>query len=563
MYLAFSAMAARSEASPARWRRPFLSWMDGIEACWAIPLLLIGFVAVWQAFLAIAYFGGDLHPDVLETWTLGRSIEWGYSKHPPLMGWIARAWTLVFPLSNWSFQLMALTNSAIALWMVDLISRRFAIGDKRLVVLLLLMLLPTYQFHAQRFNANTVLLATWPLATHCFLRSFEARHFGWAVAAGATAALAMLGKYYSVFLIASFAFAAILHPRRRAYFGSSAPWVSIAVGLAALAPHLHWLVTTGAKPFAYALAKHAGKAFAPSLLEALLFILGVAMVLALPAAAWVLIAGDRLKKFCQDFQAMNAGLLLLFLVSAGTILFPAITTVTLGTDMPPIWALQGLFLFAILIVCGTSYPIERFYSVNLAVLVIGIAVVAVAVVAPVHALYRNSYPLHEGRNFYQLSAEELTRLWRTRSDAALPAVGGDDDLAFALAFYSPDHPLYEERLVNPETKPSPDPATFELGWAALCFGEDAACIAAMEGTAARAPRFVRSEFVVQSMLLGQPGASQRFTALVVPPSVEATIAPPPASDIAEDFGSTSERQLRRFGAADYLIEAERAYDYGH
>jgi hypothetical protein len=29
----------------------------------------------------------------------------------------------------------------------------------------------TTQFHAQRFNANAVLLATWPLATYCFLRS--------------------------------------------------------------------------------------------------------------------------------------------------------------------------------------------------------------------------------------------------------------------------------------------------------------------------------------------------------------------------------------------------------
>jgi hypothetical protein len=41
--------------------------MDGIEAGWAIPLLLFGSVAVWQAFLSIAYFNGDLHPDVLET----------------------------------------------------------------------------------------------------------------------------------------------------------------------------------------------------------------------------------------------------------------------------------------------------------------------------------------------------------------------------------------------------------------------------------------------------------------------------------------------------------------
>src|SRR6266481_5819067 len=185
-------MAARSDISPARWRRPFLSWLDGIEAGWAVPLLLVGFAAVWLAVLTIAYLDGDLHPDVLETWTLGRTFEWGCSKHPPLMGWVARAWTSVFPLTNWSFQLMALTNSAIALWAVDLISRRFVRGDKRVVVLLLLMLLPTYQFHAQRFNANMVLLPLWPLATWCFLRSFETRDAAWAAAAGATAALAWI-----------------------------------------------------------------------------------------------------------------------------------------------------------------------------------------------------------------------------------------------------------------------------------------------------------------------------------------------------------------------------------
>ena len=407
MYLAFSEMAARSEISPARWRRPFLIWMDGIEAGWAIPLLLIGFVAVWMAFLVIAYLGGDLHPDVLETWTLGRSIEWGYAKHPPLMGWAARAWTSVFPLTNWSFQLLALTTSAIALWAVDLITRRFARGDKRIVVLLLLMLLPAYQFHAQRFNANVVLLPAWPIATYCFLRSFESRAVGWAVAAGATAALAMLGKYYSVFLIVSFLGAAICHPQRRAYFGSLAPWISTVTGLAALAPHMVWLATTGAQPFAYALERHAGKAHVPLLVEPLMFLSGVALVLVLPAAAWALIAGSRLRNFAQDFRTMHPGLLLLFFVSIGTLVLPPIAAAAVGSDLPPIWALQGLFLFAILIVCGASYPIERFYSVNLAALVIGIAVLAVVVVAPVHAFYRNFHPLNEGRNFYQQSADGI------------------------------------------------------------------------------------------------------------------------------------------------------------
>ena len=204
-----AATDSRARISAPDWRPPIQLWMDGVEAGWAVPLLLVGFVAVWQAFLSIAYVGGDLHPDVLETWTFGRSLDWGYPKHPPLMGWVARAWTSVFPLSNWSFQLLALTNAAFAMWIVDLIAHRFGKGDKRLIVLFLLMLQPTYQFHAQRFNANAVLLAAWPLATLCFLRSFETRSIGWAVAAGAAAALAMLGKYYSLFLIGSFVVAAM------------------------------------------------------------------------------------------------------------------------------------------------------------------------------------------------------------------------------------------------------------------------------------------------------------------------------------------------------------------
>jgi hypothetical protein len=230
---------------------------------------------------------------------------------------------------------------------------------------------------------------------------------------------------------------------------------------------------------------------------------------------------------------MHSGLLLLFLVSIGTIAFPALTSVALGADMPPLWALQGLFLFVILIVCGASYPIERFYSVNLAVAVIGIAVVSVVVAAPLHAFYRNSHPLNEGRNFYSLAAVELTRRWHEQSDAALAAVGGDDGLAFAMAFYSPDHPVYEAPLVYPHTETSPREASFSRGWAALCYDSDIYCVTSMEKTAARAAaRFVKTEFVVQSTLFGQPGASQRFAALMVPPYDEDKTTPPASSGAA-------------------------------
>jgi hypothetical protein len=132
---------------------------------------------------------------------------------------------------------MAMVNSAAALWCVDLISRRFVRGDMRIIVLLLLMLLLTYQFHASastqiRYSSRS---GHFRRIASCDL-SRAADLFGPRQLA-ATAAIAMLGKYYSIFLIASFVFAAICHPQRRAYFSSFAPLVSAVAGLAVLGPH--------------------------------------------------------------------------------------------------------------------------------------------------------------------------------------------------------------------------------------------------------------------------------------------------------------------------------------
>jgi hypothetical protein len=511
-------MAARSDLAPANWRRPFLQWLDGIEAGWAIPLLLVGFASAWMAFLMIAYLSGDLHPDVLETWSLGRTWAWGNSKHPPLMGWVAYLWTSVFPLTNWSFQLLAMVNSAIALWSVDLISRRFARGDKRIVVLLLLMLTPAYQFHAQRFNANSVLLAAWPIATYCFLRSFETRDWRWAMAAGATAALALLGKYYSVFLLGGFVFAAVVHPQRRAYFSSSAPWISTAAGLAGLAPHLFWLATTGAPSFKYALEVHGGATPVESLIESCFFLGGLCAAMALPAITWVMIAGARLRQFPADFKALDSGLKLLSLIGVGTLVFPIITAAALGSDLPSLWALQGLFLFVIPVVCGSRFPIERFYSINLAVMVFGIATIAVLVAAPIHAIYRNTHPFNEGRNFYQASVAELARRWHDVTNQPLPLVSGSDPLAFATAFYSPEHPEYRFAW-NPQDSWAPSQVTLRRGWAAICFSDETGSLQFMERTAVPF-RFVRSEFTVQSSLMGLPGVTRQVTVLIVPPDSE-------------------------------------------
>jgi len=531
---AFQAMAERSDRAPARWRRPLLCWLEGVEAGWAVPLLLVCFVAIWTLYLAIAYAGGGLHPDTLETWTLGRNFAWGYYKHPPLMGWIAAAWTAVFPLSDWSLQLMAMANAGLALFFVDLVSRQFATGHKRILVLLILMLTPAYQFHAQRFNANAVLLAVWPLATWCFLRAFETRSTFWAVAVGCTTALAMVGKYYSVFLVASFAFAALAHPARRAYFTSASPWISGVTGLAVLSPHIHWLATTGASTFTYALT-HANGNTVSSLSDVRNFLLGLLAAMSAAAVVWVLIAGTRLKQFPADFAAMSPSLRLLFYVSIGTIVLPVLTSLAMGTDLPSLWALQGLFLFVVPIVCGTGYPIERFYTVNLTVVTAVVAAAAVFIAAPIHAVYRNSYGYEEGRNFYAPATIELTRQWRELTGEPLGAVSGDDSLAFATAFYSPDHPHYARSLAHQDEWGLPRKTTLHRGWAALCFSDQDDCGRWMESVSSRAGNFVRRDFTVQASLWGKPGLVRDVVVLMVPPRANGDVSPESA---AQDFSAS-------------------------
>jgi len=193
------------------------SWYDLEPQSGALFVLLGGFTLLWLVFQIISYAVIDLHPDPLEMFAWSRHPSAGYFKHPPLGAWMVSIWFSIFPTMDWAFQLFSGVNAAVALYSVYMIARLYGAGDKALFVVLLLMLTPFYQFNAQRFGANQVLLSLWPIATYCFLRAFMTRALGWSAAAGIAAALAVLGKYFSIFLVLAFVGAAAADPRRSDY----------------------------------------------------------------------------------------------------------------------------------------------------------------------------------------------------------------------------------------------------------------------------------------------------------------------------------------------------------
>ena len=244
--------------------------------------LLIAYVAVWTLYGVLAKGSQDVHFDMGEAVAWSREPAFGYGKHPPLSAWVVRAWFTIFPLADWAYYLLAMTLAGLALWIAWILSARWLDGEKRAAGLALLTLVPFFNFHALKFNANTVLIPLWAATTLWFLRSFEERDLVSAALAGVAAAAAMLGKYWSIVLLAGLAVAALGDARRSAYFRSAAPWITVAAGSIALAPHLAWLLAHGSSPFDYALEKHPASGLLDAVIGSMKFLAGGAAYIGAP-----------------------------------------------------------------------------------------------------------------------------------------------------------------------------------------------------------------------------------------------------------------------------------------
>ena len=73
----------------------------------------------------------------------------------------------------------------------------------------------------------------------------------------------MLGKYWSIFLLAGMGLSVLFDKRRVAYFRSAAPWITTGAEFIALAPHLFWLVRSDFKLFSYAMTSTATSRLPP------------------------------------------------------------------------------------------------------------------------------------------------------------------------------------------------------------------------------------------------------------------------------------------------------------
>src|SRR3978361_2050530 len=206
--------------------------------------LVIGFAAVhavlWTVILVNLKTGQDVHMDVAEAYAWGQKFLLGYGKHPPLSGWVAGVWIMIFPVKDWATYALAMATLGAGMVICWLLALRVVDHRRAFLVVVMLALFPIFNFKGFKYNPDLLQLVTLPLVVLAYLDAFEKRTVksGWML--GLAGALALMTKYWVLTMIGAIGLAALLHPARLLFLRSPAPWVAIATLAVAMIQHLVW-----------------------------------------------------------------------------------------------------------------------------------------------------------------------------------------------------------------------------------------------------------------------------------------------------------------------------------
>jgi hypothetical protein len=479
-------------------------------------VLLVGYAGVWSLYGAVAEGSQDLHYDMGEMYAWSSRLSLGTPKHPPLGAWLVRAWFNVFPVTPWAYHLLAMVLATAALWISWRLSARYLSPEKRAAGIMLLTLVPFYNFHALRFNANTVLTPLWAATTWWFLRSFETSAAGWAALAGIGAAASMLGKYWSVFLLGGLAIAALSDRRRGAYCRSAAPWLTGGIAALIFAPHAAWVATHHFEPVRYALETHASS-FPAAAARAAWFFGGVLAYSAAPAVITVIAARPAPAALRDMVWPAERDRRIVVVAFAAPLFLAALLAVLLHQQIVSLWAMSGMTLLPVVLLSSPLMTFSRAAGIRLLAFAIAFPLL-MAAAAPGIALAIHRTGVEHYATHYRLVAAALAGAWSERTSAPLRIVGSATDIVNGIVFYLPGPPATMD-IVTPAQTPWVNADLVRRdGIAIVCPEPATTCIAALERYAAHYPAAAVENVTIARRYFGTFDRPIRYRTVIILPA---------------------------------------------
>ncbi|MEA2929632.1 MAG: hypothetical protein QOG38_2060, partial [Hyphomicrobiales bacterium] len=461
--------------------------------------LIIGYLLAWWIYALIAKSTQDIHFDMGELVSWSLVPAYGYPKHPPFPAWVTAAWFAVFPYADWAFYLLSAVSIGIALWFVWLIAERTVEGHKRVLALMMLTFSPGFNLQPLKFNSNALLIPVWAAASYCFLRSFAERNLLWGAAAGLAAAIAMLTKYWSIFLILGFIAAAFVHPQRWDYLRSPAPWASAVVGALVFAPNVVSLIGYDFQPFRYATASHEVMNLRV-LLDSFADYFGGVLFVAGGIAVVMLVCRPDAPAARDMLWPREADRRMLAVATWTAFLAPILLALALRTRLATLWTLPMWSMLPAALLSSRLLQVTRGAAARALVAACAVPLIAV-IVSPVIAsvIHRAGVPNHAAH--YRMIAAAVEKAWTETTRAPLRLFGSDTNIVNGAGFYLPERPLRID-IVGPKDTPwAGDGRIIAEGIALVCAAREGHCMQALTRYAAETGA-ARSEITLKRTHFG-------------------------------------------------------------
>ena len=143
----FLAAASSRKRIERRAAARLVAWAcDEQSSSWLVTGFVVLHVLLWTLILTRLRAAQDVHFDTAEAFAWGQKFLLGYGKHPPLSGWVAGIWFMLFPIKDWAAYALAMATVGVGMMICWAIALRVVDRRRAFLVVVMLAIYPIFNF---------------------------------------------------------------------------------------------------------------------------------------------------------------------------------------------------------------------------------------------------------------------------------------------------------------------------------------------------------------------------------------------------------------------------------
>ena len=194
--------------------------------------------------------------DEAHYWIYSKFLDFSYFDHPPLIGYIIKASTLIFGNTEFAVRFPTLLIFFFAIWIFFICVKKLYNERTAFVGVLLLNVLPVFSFLGSVIAVpDSPLALFWLLSLLIFIIIIETNNKKYWYLLGITTGFAMLSKYNGVLIPFSVFLFLIFSPKHRFWFKNKEPYFGLILSAVIFLPVIIWNIENSWASFGFQL-KH-------------------------------------------------------------------------------------------------------------------------------------------------------------------------------------------------------------------------------------------------------------------------------------------------------------------